>query len=108
MFLSVLFFQHIQSVKYPDRTQPSFNINMLAKAIVHYAPVDGEMVYKIQDVEVSDPGDNELLVEMIATGICHTDIFFASVPEGPRAKYPKIFGHEGKSFLKLLCTPRTY
>ncbi|PQE06999.1 hypothetical protein CJF30_00009407 [Rutstroemia sp. NJR-2017a BBW] len=67
---------------------------MLAKAIVHYAPVDGEMVYKIQDVEVSDPGDNELLVEMIATG--------------PMAKYPKILGHEGKSFLKLLCTPRTY
>jgi Zn-dependent alcohol dehydrogenase len=73
---------------------------MLAKAIVHYAPVDGEMVYKIQDVEVSEPGDNELLVEMIATGICHTDIFISSAPEGPGIKYPKILGHEGNSFLQ--------
>ncbi|PQE33736.1 hypothetical protein CJF32_00009973 [Rutstroemia sp. NJR-2017a WRK4] len=73
---------------------------MLAKAIVHYAPVDGEMVYKIKDVEVPDPGDNELLVEMIATGICHTDIFLASAPEGPRAKYPKILGHEGIGWVR--------
>ena len=41
---------------------------------------------------------NELLVKIHATGICHTDVFMSSIPQGVMpgtAAYPKILGHEG-------------
>ena len=41
---------------------------------------------------------HELLVKIVATGICHTDVFISSIPSGgfpALAEYPKILGHEG-------------
>ncbi|KAI9647300.1 hypothetical protein NHQ30_003684 [Ciborinia camelliae] len=73
---------------------------MLAKAIVNYAPVDGNMVWIIQEVELDETGDDELLVEMIATGICHTDIFYGTLPEGDMGTFPKIMGHEGIGWVR--------
>jgi Zn-dependent alcohol dehydrogenase len=41
---------------------------------------------------------HELLVKIVATGICHTDVFVSCIPSGYMpgvAPYPKILGHEG-------------
>lgn len=39
----------------------------------------------------------ELLVEMIATGVCHTDLHFGGMVSGYGVHYPRIMGHEGES-----------
>jgi len=48
----------------------------------------------IEDVELDGPKAGEVLVEMRATGVCHTDEFTRSGAD-PEGLFPVIFGHEG-------------
>jgi S-(hydroxymethyl)glutathione dehydrogenase / alcohol dehydrogenase len=48
----------------------------------------------IEDVELEGPKDGEVLVEIRATGICHTDHFTLSGAD-PEGLFPCILGHEG-------------
>jgi S-(hydroxymethyl)glutathione dehydrogenase/alcohol dehydrogenase len=48
----------------------------------------------IETVEVEGPRDGEVLVEVKATGICHTDEFTLSGAD-PEGLFPCILGHEG-------------
>ncbi len=48
----------------------------------------------IETVELDGPGEGEVLVEIKATGICHTDAFTLS-GEDPEGIFPAILGHEG-------------
>lgn len=41
---------------------------------------------------------DELVVRIIATGICHTDILTGNLKEGPTAIYPSVKRHEGEAF----------
>lgn len=68
-----------------------------ARAIVSRAPLsDGG--WKMEDVKVRDVGDDELLVRIVASGICHTDLVFGGLKEGPGVIYPSVKGHEGSVF----------
>ncbi|UCG50460.1 MAG: zinc-binding dehydrogenase, partial [Candidatus Latescibacterota bacterium] len=50
---------------------------------------------KIEEVDVPKPGPGEVLVEVAANGLCHTDVTYyeATIPEKMRI-YPLILGHE--------------
>ena len=48
----------------------------------------------IENVQLDGPKDNEVLVEVKATGVCHTDAFTLS-GEDPEGLFPVILGHEG-------------
>ncbi len=48
----------------------------------------------IEDVELQGPRAGEVLVELKATGVCHTDEFTRSGAD-PEGLFPAIFGHEG-------------
>ncbi|MFO0726636.1 MAG: S-(hydroxymethyl)glutathione dehydrogenase/class III alcohol dehydrogenase [Myxococcota bacterium] len=48
----------------------------------------------IEDVELDGPKAGEVLVEIRATGVCHTDEFTRSGAD-PEGLFPVIFGHEG-------------
>ena len=48
----------------------------------------------IETVQLDGPGDDEVLVEVRATGICHTDEFTLSGAD-PEGLFPSILGHEG-------------
>jgi S-(hydroxymethyl)glutathione dehydrogenase/alcohol dehydrogenase len=48
----------------------------------------------IEDVELEGPRAGEVLVELAATGVCHTDEFTRSGGD-PEGLFPAIFGHEG-------------
>src|SRR5690348_12074182 len=48
----------------------------------------------IETVQLDGPKDGEVLVELKATGICHTDEFTRSGAD-PEGLFPVIFGHEG-------------
>jgi Zn-dependent alcohol dehydrogenase len=68
-----------------------------SKAIVAREPDQPlALNWSLEQVEISPPGDDEVLVEMHATGICHTDIVLSAVPNGVLGiEYPKVVGHEG-------------
>ena len=48
----------------------------------------------IEEVELEGPKAGEVLVEIKATGVCHTDEFTRSGAD-PEGLFPVIFGHEG-------------
>ncbi|MEA1958066.1 MAG: alcohol dehydrogenase catalytic domain-containing protein, partial [Chloroflexota bacterium] len=53
---------------------------------------------KIEDVELDDPGENEILVKLDAVGVCHTDLHFMK-GEMP-APVPVVPGHEGAGIVE--------
>src|ERR1700744_4849089 len=61
------------------------------RAALLYAP--GEH-YKIETVEMDDPRPGEVLVDMKACGLCHSDEH-ARTGDMPMPHYPIICGHEG-------------
>ena len=48
----------------------------------------------IEEVELGGPREGEVLVEIKATGICHTDYYTLSGAD-PEGIFPAILGHEG-------------
>jgi S-(hydroxymethyl)glutathione dehydrogenase/alcohol dehydrogenase len=53
------------------------------------AITDGQGNYAIDDFELGDPGPNEIMVELKASGVCHTDLKI--LPTQPEV----VMGHEG-------------
>jgi len=49
---------------------------------------------EIEQVEVQPPQQGEVLVRMVATGVCHTDAYTLSGAD-PEGIFPTILGHEG-------------
>lgn len=69
---------------------------MKTKAAVAYevgAPL------QIEEVDLEGPKEGEVLVELKATGICHTDAFTLS-GEDPEGAFPAILGHEGAGIVQ--------
>jgi S-(hydroxymethyl)glutathione dehydrogenase/alcohol dehydrogenase len=56
--------------------------------------VEADKPLEIMDVNLDGPRDGEVLVEIKATGICHTDEFTRSGAD-PEGLFPSILGHEG-------------
>jgi aryl-alcohol dehydrogenase len=52
---------------------------------------DGAAPYTIEDVELAEPGHDEVRVRIVGSGMCHTDV----LPRGGMAALPMITGHEG-------------
>jgi S-(hydroxymethyl)glutathione dehydrogenase/alcohol dehydrogenase len=48
----------------------------------------------IEEIDVAGPGAGEVLVRLVATGVCHTDAFTLSGAD-PEGLFPSILGHEG-------------
>lgn len=65
-----------------------------SRAIVSHKPVDGNANWKLEDVVVREVQPTELLVRIVATGICHSDLVMSTWPK-EAIPYPKILGHEG-------------
>ena len=53
--------------------------------------------FSIEQLEISEPNDDEVLVRIAATGICHTDLAGREqyLPIPPTRAFPAVFGHEG-------------
>jgi S-(hydroxymethyl)glutathione dehydrogenase/alcohol dehydrogenase len=49
---------------------------------------------EITEIDVQGPRQGEVLVRMVATGVCHTDAFTLS-GEDPEGIFPAVLGHEG-------------
>lgn len=78
---------------------------MDARAIVAREPKQGPTL-ALETITVGAPADDEVLVKVTASGICHTDILFSSMPPGVLGvAYPKIVGHEGTCICRFISGP---
>ncbi|CAK3798693.1 Aryl-alcohol dehydrogenase [Lecanosticta acicola] len=85
-----------------QRKYQSAGFNMTStRAIVCHDTLDNGG-WKMEEVSVRPLEEGELLVEMVATGVCHTDALIGGLPGGssPIAFYPRILGHEGSGYVR--------
>ena len=66
-------------------------------AILSEAGKDAEIV----DITVDNPGPNEVLVKLVASGVCHTDLT-VKVLNGNGMKFPIVLGHEGAGIVEAV------
>ena len=55
----------------------------------------------IEEVDVMLPKAGEVLVQIVATGVCHTDAFTLS-GDDPEGIFPVILGHEGAGVVRMI------
>ncbi|WP_434360713.1 S-(hydroxymethyl)glutathione dehydrogenase/class III alcohol dehydrogenase [Parasalinivibrio latis] len=69
-----------------------------SKAAVAWGP---NQPLSIEEVDVMLPKAGEVLVRIIATGVCHTDAFTLS-GDDPEGIFPAILGHEGGGIVEMV------
>ncbi|MDR3410107.1 MAG: S-(hydroxymethyl)glutathione dehydrogenase/class III alcohol dehydrogenase [Formivibrio sp.] len=69
-----------------------------SRAAVAFAP---NQPLQIVEVDVAPPKAGEVLVRIVASGVCHTDAFTLS-GEDPEGIFPAILGHEGGGIVEAL------
>ncbi len=71
---------------------------MKTRAAVAWGP--GQAL-TIEEVDLQEPQAGEVLVKLIATGVCHTDAFTLS-GDDPEGIFPSILGHEGAGIVQAI------
>jgi aryl-alcohol dehydrogenase len=56
--------------------------------------------FSLEEVELADPRADEVLVRIVATGLCHTDIHLKGFLPGEM--FPNVFGHEGSGVVEAV------
>lgn len=70
-------------------------------AAVFYPPeLGGAPNVKLEQLLIRDIQEHECLVEIVATGLCHTDV---AVAGRSRGQFPRVLGHEG-----MTCNAMNY
>ncbi len=69
-----------------------------SKAAIAWGP---NQPLSIEEVDVMPPQKGEVLVRIVATGVCHTDAFTLS-GEDPEGIFPAILGHEGGGIVEAV------
>jgi S-(hydroxymethyl)glutathione dehydrogenase/alcohol dehydrogenase len=57
----------------------------------------------VQEIDLDEPGPGEVLVRLVACGVCHTDMYTASGVD-PSGYAPTVLGHEGAGVVER-CGP---
>jgi S-(hydroxymethyl)glutathione dehydrogenase/alcohol dehydrogenase len=55
----------------------------------------------VQELDLADPGPGEVLVRLVACGVCHTDMYTASGSD-PSGYVPTVLGHEGAGVVEAV------
>lgn len=53
--------------------------------------------FKIEEVELAEPKANEVLIKVVASGVCHTDAVARDLGLSP---FPAVLGHEGSGIVE--------
>lgn len=56
--------------------------------------------FSLEEVELAGPLADEVLVKIVATGLCHTDIHLKGFL--PEEMFPNVFGHEGAGIVEAV------
>jgi S-(hydroxymethyl)glutathione dehydrogenase / alcohol dehydrogenase len=55
----------------------------------------------VQELDLAEPKDGEVLVRLVACGVCHTDLYTASGAD-PSGYAPTVLGHEGAGVVEVV------
>ena len=55
----------------------------------------------IEEIDVQGPNAGEVLVRIVATGVCHTDAYTLSGKD-PEGRFPAVLGHEGGGIVEAV------
>lgn len=66
------------------------------RAIVSYAPLETDG-WTMKQVCLRPLKEKELLIDMVATGVCQTDLHFGKGDTSLGVEHARVMGHEGKS-----------
>ena len=55
----------------------------------------------VQELDLAEPKAGEVLVRLVACGVCHTDLYTASGAD-PSGYAPTVLGHEGAGVVEQL------
>ena len=58
--------------------------------------------WQVQEVDLDDPGPTEVLVEMAATGLCHSDDHLVTDDMAGMSRMPMVGGHEGSGIVRAV------
>jgi S-(hydroxymethyl)glutathione dehydrogenase/class III alcohol dehydrogenase len=76
-----------------------FNMNMIkTRAAVAW---EAGKPLSIEEVDLMPPQKGEVLVRIVATGVCHTDAYTLSGAD-PEGVFPAILGHEGAGIVEAI------
>ncbi|MCH8978568.1 MAG: alcohol dehydrogenase catalytic domain-containing protein [Armatimonadetes bacterium] len=53
----------------------------------------------VRDITIDPPGPNEVLVKLVASGVCHTDLTVKNL-NGSGMGFPIVLGHEGAGYIE--------
>ena len=53
----------------------------------------------VRDITIDDPGPGEVLVKIVASGVCHTDLTVKML-KGNGMQFPIVLGHEGAGYVE--------
>jgi S-(hydroxymethyl)mycothiol dehydrogenase len=56
---------------------------------------------EIEDITIDDPGPGEVLVKLVASGVCHTDLHVKNM-NGMGMAFPILLGHEGAGIIEAI------
>jgi aryl-alcohol dehydrogenase len=68
---------------------------MKVRAAVAY---EGQPLLSLEDLELSDPGPEDILVRVVGCGLCHTDV--KALSGGMGVPKPVVLGHEGAGIVE--------
>lgn len=60
---------------------------------------DGTINLTLETVHYRKVAPDELLIKVVATGICHSDVYYAGQPASQGGIYPRVLGHEGAGYV---------
>ena len=83
----------VASIRHPSRRHPRNSRRIRNESARRGRPQGGQPL-SLETVDLDGPRAGEVLVEIKATGICHTDEFTLSGAD-PEGFFPPILGHEG-------------
>jgi S-(hydroxymethyl)glutathione dehydrogenase/alcohol dehydrogenase len=77
----------------PDAAEAEARIVRRVKIRAAVLEAFGEPL-EVQELDLAEPKEGEVLVRLVACGVCHTDLFTASGAD-PSGYAPTVLGHEG-------------
>lgn len=73
------------------------------RALVSHGPYQAGG-WKLQNVSLRPLRENELLIEVVASVVCQTDLHFAGLERGHGVHYPRVMGHEGNYSIPVVLS----
>ena len=62
---------------------------------------EGHAPFSVEELDLAGPSDHEVLVRIVAAGMCHTDLLSRELPRETFAG-PQVYGHEGAGVVEAV------